>query len=163
MRGWFLLLLPLFLLAGEVETVDYVDLTRYVGKWYEISKYPNRFQKNCSNSIAEYFLNDNGTIRVVNSCETSSGMKTAKAKAWVVDKITNAKLKVSFFWPFRGNYWILDLGENYEYAVVGEPKRKYLWILSRTPQLNDLTYQKILTKLELMEYDTSLLQLSRKE
>ncbi|MDD3051310.1 MAG: lipocalin family protein [Candidatus Cloacimonetes bacterium] len=161
MRSWFLLLLPFFLVAGEVETVDYVDLTRYVGKWYEISKFPNRFQRNCNSSVAEYFLNDNGTIRVVNSCETPSGMKTAKAKAWVVDKSTNAKLKVSFFWPFRGNYWILDLGENYEYAVVGEPKRKYLWILSRTPQLDDLTYQKILTRLELMEYDTSLLQPSK--
>jgi apolipoprotein D and lipocalin family protein len=74
-----------------------------------------------------------------------------------VDTATNAKLKVSFFWPFSGHYWVIDLGENYEYAVVGHPDRKYLWILSRSPEMNDEIYNDIIEKLKTQSYDTSKL------
>jgi apolipoprotein D and lipocalin family protein len=74
-----------------------------------------------------------------------------------VDKETHAKLKASFFWPFSGDYWIIDLGENYDYAVVGHPNRKYLWILSRTPQMEESLYQSILERLRNQSYDLSKL------
>jgi len=86
-------------------------------------------------SKATYTLRDDGNISVLNECydETFDGkIRSAKGKAWVVDKETNARLKVSFFWPFAGDYWIVDLAKNYEYAAIGHPTRKYLWILSRT-------------------------------
>ncbi len=107
-----------------------VDLSRYVGRWYEIAGLPNRFEKKCADSVtATYALRSDGKIEAVNRCRKSSGeYTTAKGKAKVVDKQTNAKLKVTFFWPFYGDYGILDLGPNYEYAVVGDPSRDYLWI-----------------------------------
>jgi apolipoprotein D and lipocalin family protein len=98
-------------------------------------------------------------IGVLNQCLKGPDRKlsSAKGKAWVVDKETNAKLKVSFFWPFSGDYWIIDLGENYDYAVVGHPIRKYLWILSRTPQMDEAIYQRILENLHKQSYDTNKL------
>jgi apolipoprotein D and lipocalin family protein len=82
----------------------------------------------------------------------------AQGTARVVDRETNAKLEVSFFWPFYGDYWIIDLGENYEYAVVGHPGREYLWILSRTPQMDDAVYGRILERLGRLHYDTKRLE-----
>lgn len=123
-----------------------VDLTRYVGKWYEIAKYPNRFQKGCVGATAEYTLSDDGTrVDVVNRCrDAESGKeKSVRGKARVVDPATNAKLSVTFFWPFSGDYWILALGEEYEYAVVGTPDRDYLWFLARTPSINDELYGRL--------------------
>lgn len=123
-------------------TVDYVDLSRYAGTWYEIAKIPNSFQKQCAaNTTAHYSLNDDGTIKVVNSCkESDGGMDSAEGLAEVVDTKTNSKLEVSFvsifgihlFW---GDYWIIGLDDDYSYAVVGTPGRKYGWILSRTREL----------------------------
>jgi apolipoprotein D and lipocalin family protein len=93
-------------------------------------------------------LRADGKVDVVNRCRKANGeYTTAKGKAKIVDKKTNAKLKVTFFWPFYGDYWILDLGPNYEYAVVGAPDRDYLWILSRTPQLDEQLYQQLLTNM----------------
>jgi apolipoprotein D and lipocalin family protein len=80
-------------------------------------------------------------------------LKTARATARVVDPTTNAKLKVTFFWPFAGDYWIIDLADDYRYAVVGHPSREYLWILSRTPTLDDATYRHILDKLRSLGYE----------
>jgi apolipoprotein D and lipocalin family protein len=87
---------------------------------------------------------------VLNSCrdEQDGSLREAKGRAWVVDNASNARLKVSFFWPFRGDYWIIDLGQEYEYAVVGTPNRKYLWILSRTPEMNPEILAKILENVE---------------
>jgi apolipoprotein D and lipocalin family protein len=134
---------------SELEVVGSVDLSRYVGRWYEIARLPNRFQKKCVDSVtAEYALRADGKIDVINSCRKASGeFTTAKGKAKVVDKKTNAKLKVTFFWPFYGDYWILDLGPNYEYAVVGNPDRNYLWILSRTPKMDEALYEQLLAKM----------------
>lgn len=143
----------------ELEVVSSVDLSRYVGRWYEIARLPNRFEKKCADSVtATYALRSDGKIEVVNRCRKSSGeYMTAKGKAKVVDKQTNAKLKVTFFWPFYGDYWILDLGPNYEYAVVGDPSRDYLWILSRTPRIEDELYQQLLVKMAGRGFKTELM------
>lgn len=138
-----------------------VDLNRYLGKWYEIARYENSFQKDCVAAMATYSMRPDGDIAVLNECRASNpegGLRSAKGKAWVVDTSTNAKLKVSFFWPFSGDYWIIELGEQYEYAVVGHPNRKYLWILSRTPEMDEKTYQLIMKALATKHsYDPSRL------
>lgn len=141
----------------ELQVVSAVDLSRYVGQWYEIARLPNRFQKKCADSVtANYTLRSDGSIQVVNRCRKASGeFTTATGKAKIVDKKTNAKLKVTFFWPFYGRYWILDLGRNYEYAVVGEPGRDYLWILSRTPQIDEALYQELLAKMQARGFDAT--------
>ncbi|MBN1464915.1 lipocalin family protein [candidate division KSB1 bacterium] len=129
--------------GGEpMQTVYHVDLQRYVGLWYEIAKIPNSFQKKCaSGTTAEYTLLENGKVQVVNRCRESDGREdSAKGVARVVDTKTNAKLQVSFVrflgknW-FWGDYWIIGLDEDYQWAIVGHPKRKYGWILARTPEL----------------------------
>lgn len=133
-----------------LETVPQVDLQRYLGRWYEIARYPNRFQQGCQESRADYSLRDDGDIEVLNSCRDadSGAVRQAKGRAWVVDSTSNARLKVSFFWPFSGDYWIIELGRDYEYAVVGTPNRKYFWILSRSPQMPDELYRQILQRAE---------------
>jgi apolipoprotein D and lipocalin family protein len=140
----------------ELEVVPSVDLSRYVGQWYEIARLPNRFEKKCADSVtATYALQPDGKIKVVNRCRKANGeYTTATGKAKIVDKKTNAKLKVTFFWPFYGDYWILDLGANYEYAVVGDPSRDYLWILSRTPQIDEALYQRLLAKMSALGFRT---------
>ena len=143
----------------ELKVVQSVDLSRYVGRWYEIARLPNGFQKKCAEAVtAKYTTRTDGKIEVVNRCRKASGeFATAKGKAKIVDKKTNAKLKVTFFWPFYGDYWILDLGPNYEYAVVGEPGRKYLWILSRSPQMDEALYQQLLQKMAAQGFNTELM------
>lgn len=143
-----------------LRTVTHVDLTRYVGTWYEIASYPQRFQKGCTATTAIYTLREDGKIQVVNRCNRDSldGRETvARGRARVIDRETNAKLKVTFFWPFWGDYWIIDLGRDYEYAVVGHPKRKYLWILSRTPFMDTTVYEGIIERLRGQGYDTTRL------
>jgi apolipoprotein D and lipocalin family protein len=144
-----------------LDVVDRVDLQSYVGIWYEIASYPASFQEGCVGTTAEYTLRDDGKIQVINRCydESFDGpLRTIEGTARVVDEETNAKLKVTFFWPFEGDYWIIDLDENYEWAVVGEPSRTYLWILSRTPTLDESVYQAILSRLPDKGYDPSRLQ-----
>ena len=156
---------PLYATVKEglspLETVSNINLDRYLGKWYEIASFPQWFQKGCVASSATYTLRPDGEIEVLNQCrkETLDGkLKTAKGKAWIVDRKTNAKLKVRFFWPFSGDYWIIDIGENYQYAVVGHPKRNYLWILSRTPQMDPAVYDGILERLRKQQYDLNRLR-----
>ncbi len=131
---------------NELTTVSSVDLKRYAGQWYEIARYPNRFQKKCAgDTTATYTVLPNGSVAVFNRCRMADGnIDSAKGSAKVVDKQTNAKLKVSFFWPFYGAYWVIGLDPEYRWAVVGEPGRKYLWILSRTPQMSDADYEQAL-------------------
>jgi len=142
-----------------LKTVSSVDLNKYAGRWYEIARLPARFQKDCdSDVIATYTLRAGGKVHVLNQCRKASGeIKKADGTAKIVDKTTNARLKVTFFWPFYGDYWILELGDQYEYAVVGEPGRKYLWILSRSPQMDEKLYQSLLTKIAAQGFDTSKL------
>jgi apolipoprotein D and lipocalin family protein len=143
-----------------LQVVPHVDLNRYLGTWYEIARFPFRFQEGCVATQATYTLLENGKIGVLNQCRKpgfDGDLSTAKGKAWVVDKETNAKLRVRFFWPFSGDYWIIDLGENYDYAVVSQPNRKYLWILSRTPRMDETLYDQILERLRRQHYDVSKL------
>jgi apolipoprotein D and lipocalin family protein len=145
--------------ADSLPVFEKVDLNRYIGKWHEIARLPMFFQRNCVSDVtADYSLKPDGRIGVLNQCRQKDGtLSTARGTARVVDQSTNAKLKVSFFWPFSGDYWILDLGPNYEYAMVGEPRRKYLWILSRQPNLDEETYLKLVMKARLLGFDTSRL------
>jgi apolipoprotein D and lipocalin family protein len=141
---------------APMRVVPSVDLTRYAGKWYEIARLPNRFQRDCaSDTTASYALRPDGKITVINSCRTSEGrIKSATGTAHVASgKEPNTKLKVTFFWPFYGNYWIIDLDPDYRWAVVGEPDRKYFWILSREPRLDDTLYQQILDRAKQQGYD----------
>ena len=141
---------------GDLEVVSAVDLSRYAGRWYEIARLPNRFEKKCADSVtATYTLRSDGKVDVVNRCRKANGeFTTAKGKARIADKKTNAKLKVTFFWPFYGDYWILDLGPDYQYAVVGSPDRDYLWILSRTPQFDEQLYQQLVEKMAARGFET---------
>lgn len=117
-----------------VQTVAAVELERYLGKWYEIARFPMFFQRNCVGDVtADYSLREDGRIRVLNRCRTDKGFDEAEGTARVVEDSGGAKLRVSFFWPFSGDYWIIGLAPDYRWAVVGDPERKYLWILSRTP------------------------------
>ncbi len=139
-----------------LDVVESVDIERYLGRWYEIASYPAWFQKNCTAVTADYSPRDDGVIQVVNSCrkETLDGkLKQSKGRAKIVDTATNAKLKVSFFGPFWGPYWIIDLDPDYQWAVVGVPSRKYLWILSRTPQMEEGLYDEIVSRLPDRGYD----------
>lgn len=143
-----------------LRTVPQVDLNLYVGKWFEIARFDQSFQKNCVGSTAFYSLREDGDIDVLNEChiKTLDGpIKSSKGRAVIQDKITNAKLKVTFFWPFYGKYWIIDLGKDYKFAVVGHPNRKYLWILSRTQTMSNDVYQGIIRRLKNQYYDVSKL------
>jgi len=140
-----------------------IVLHRYSGGWSEIAKYPNRFQKQCvANTTANYTLKPNGKFEVLNKCRLEDkSVDAAEAEGKIGDKKNNSKLKVRFapgfvsWLPFVwANYWVIDLDPNYEYAVVGEPKREYLWILSRKPQMDEATYSAIIAKIETMGYDT---------
>ena len=145
-----------------VQVVQSVDISRYAGTWYEIAKYPNRFQKGCVATSATYTVLPGGRgIEVVNRCRDGSldgPVRTIKGKARVVDPDTNARLKVTFFWPFSGDYWIIALGTEYDYAVVGTPDRKYLWILSRTPRMDGTVYERILEGVRAQHFDLSRLE-----
>ncbi|MBK6849084.1 MAG: lipocalin family protein [Proteobacteria bacterium] len=133
-----------------LQTVARVELSRYLGTWYEIANFPQRFQRGCTATMATYTLRADGDLEVLNRCRKGSldgKEKSALGRARVVDSTTNAKLEVSFFRPFWGDYWIIDLGADYEHAVVGHPGRDYLWILARQPTLAEATYQGIVERL----------------
>jgi len=154
----FLFMFTSITMSQTLETVPYVDLKTYAGKWYEIASFPQRFQKGCNCTTAEYTLTDKDYIIVENRCNRDSinGKESyIKGKAFVVKNSGNAKLKVQFFWPFKSKYWIIDLADDYSYAVIGHPNRKYLWILSRTATMNDSTYQAILSRLVEKGFDIS--------
>jgi len=143
-----------------LEVVESVVLDRYLGTWYEIASYPAWFQRGCTAVTAQYSLRDDGLIRVVNSCNKGSldgKLKQSTGRAKVVDGSNNAKLKVSFFGPFWGDYWIIDLDPEYRWAVVGVPSRKYLWILSRTRSMDEALYQEIVGRLQTKGYDKARL------
>ena len=160
------LLISLFFTSGPgaemppPDVVPHVDLSRYAGTWYEIASFPQRFQKDCADSKAVYTPQDDGTIAVLNSCFRNGKTDTAKGKAWVADKTTNAKLKVSFFWPVRGDYWIIELGKNYEYSVVAGPGRNSLWILARSSTMDKSLYDAIVGRLQEQGFDTAKLRLT---
>jgi len=144
----------------ELKTVASVDLQRYLGTWYDVASFPQSFQEGCTGSTATYALRDDGEIDVINRCRKGSldgEEDVAEGRARVVDASINAKLEVSFFRPFWGEYWIVDLGADYEYAVVGHPSRDYLWILSRAPIMEPAVFDGILARLRAQGYEVDRL------
>ena len=128
-------------------TVEVVDLNRYAGTWYEIARLPNSFEKGLECVTAQYEIRDDGKISVTNQgrpIEDRNKVKSAEGIAWVPDADYPGRLKVRFFWPFAGNYYIIHLDENYSYSLVGDPSRKYLWILSKTKELDNNIYIKMI-------------------
>ncbi len=149
---------------GELSTVASVDLSRYAGTWYEIARLPMWFQRHCVDSKAMYSNRSDGAVGVHNECVTDTGkVEQAEGVATVVDAKTNAKLTVVFDnWfarPFGssrdGNYWILDLDPEYRTAMVGTPDHRFLWILSRTPQLEEATYRRLVERAQQLGYPVS--------
>lgn len=134
-------------------TVDRVDLSRYAGLWYQFAYFPNSFQpKDARLTTAEYILHPKGYVTVINTAYKDYAGKEVKSnikgKAFIADKKTNSKLKVQFFWPFKGAYWITLLDrENYEWAVVSDPSRKFLWILTRKPTMDSNLYQTLIQQI----------------
>jgi apolipoprotein D and lipocalin family protein len=142
----------------HLETVQKVELDKYLGTWYEIARYEHFFERDCKNVTANYSMMDEETIKVINRCTKiqTNEKKEALGRAYATDK-SNSKLKVSFFRPFYGDYWVLILDKNYDYVVVGTPNREYLWILSRTSKLDEKIKNEILQKLPSLGFDTSKL------
>ena len=119
-------------------SVAAIEPARYLGKWYEIARLPNQFENDCEGVTAEYGARADGKISVINTCHSGGpggAPRQAKGSARIVDAASNAKLKVSFFGPFEGDYWVLDHAPDYSWSIVGEPRGRYLWILSRTAQI----------------------------
>jgi len=152
------------------QTVKSVDLKKYAGTWYEIAKIPNRFQSDCDrNTTATYKIREDGKIAVLNKCiEKDGSVNDAEGVAVVADKKSNAKLEVSFvsilginlFW---GDYWIIGLDDNYKYAVVGHPERKYGWILCREPKMPEEDLKKVYALLKEQGYDTNKFMMTKQD
>jgi len=163
-----MVVLPLILFSNKkyepLETVPFVDLDKYAGLWYEIASFPQRFQEGCHCTTARYTPTGKGYVTVENRCKKGSvtGPETSiNGKAFVEKNTGNAKLKVRFFWPFSGKYWIIDLARDYSYAVVGHPNRDYLWILSRNPKMPQDVYSGIVQRAAKSGFDTSKLQVTK--
>src|SRR4051794_36940137 len=144
-----------------LETVPHVELARYLGTWHEIASFPQSFQRGCTATTATYSLRRDGQIDVVNRCRLGSlagKEKVAEGRARQPDPRDSARLEVSFFRPFWGDYWVIDLAPDYRFAVVGHPGRDYLWILSRAPVIDAETYAGIVQRLEAQGYEVGRLQ-----
>jgi apolipoprotein D and lipocalin family protein len=139
--------------SSPLTSVSAVDLNRYLGTWYEIYRLPNRFEgTDCVTVSAQYALKDDGNVSVLNTCLKKDGPKVANGIAKVVPGSNNSKLKVSFFRPFYGDYWVIDLAEDYSWVLVGEPAGKYFWILARQKQLDSKSEEALLAKAEKLGY-----------
>lgn len=154
-----LLMLSLFSCKSHeaLPTAQNVNLQKYQGRWYEISTIPIKPQKGCKCTYAEYTITDKGYVKVYNHCIKKGKVSDITGKAFVRDTTTNAKLAVQFFWPFKGDYWILDIDPNYQWVIVGAPSRDNLWILSRTPKMDDALYTQLLATATNKGFDTSRL------
>jgi apolipoprotein D and lipocalin family protein len=142
----------------ELATVKNVSLTKYAGTWYEIARFPNSFEKGMDCVTATYTVLDNGKVEVRNKgrlVEKNNKWKDVKGKAWIPDSSEPGRLKVQFFWPFSGDYYIIDLAGDYSYSLVGSPSRDYLWVLCREKTLDKTTYDALLDKAKSFGFDTS--------
>ncbi|MEE1190375.1 MAG: lipocalin family protein [Bacteroidales bacterium] len=172
MKSKVLLLLSVFLIGTigiscqtnknnktmNTTTVSNLDVNRFIGSWYEIARYEHSFEKGMTHVKANYSLLPDGTIRVLNSGMKNGKKKEIEGKARKKkDSNSNSKLEVSFFLWFYSDYFVFELDDNYQYAVIGSSSDKYLWILSRTPQLPQSTINDLLIKIKKRGYDTSKL------
>jgi lipocalin len=154
MKNTLLILITIMIFSSAnsqktLSVVSSVDLNRYKGKWFEIARLPNYFERKLKCTSAEYILRDDGKITVINAGNYISDphkSNSAKGVAWIPDKNFPAKLKVQFFWPFSVDYWIMDLDKEYQYVLVGDPSFKYLWILAREKTMDEPVYKMLLQK-----------------
>ena len=153
----------------DVKTIASLDVPRYLGTWYEIAKFPNWFQRKCvSNTKAVYTAKPDGNLRVLNSCTTVGGETSeAEGLARQIGAKDSPKLEVRFapawlsFLPMVwGDYWVIDLDPQYQLAAVSDPSRKYLWVLSRTPQVDPKVYADLLQRLQQQRFDVQKLELT---
>jgi len=158
--------------ANALQTIPSLDIARYMGTWYEIAKYPNLFQKNCvGDTRANYSPMAGGRVKVVNQCRAAGGIQTeAVGEARQIGPSNSAKLEVRFapawlsFLPFVwGDYWVIELDDDYQWVVVSEPKKEYLWILSRASKMDPIQYNALLSKLRQKAFDLNKLELTPQE
>lgn len=156
-----LIILSLLTLAAckgyDMKTVEKVDINRFMGDWYVIGIIPNFIEKHATNGIESYQLLDNDRVKIdYRFTDTRTGkVKHMQPKAWIYNKDSNSEWRVQFLWPLKFPYLIIDLAEDYSYTVIGVPNKKFVWIMSRKPEIPDETYQKILTNLDKIGYKTA--------
>ena len=146
------------------QPVKRVEVSQYLGRWYEIGRYEAGFQKDCEGVTADYSLTKPGQIAIVNQCRKGAldgKLTSANGKAKIVDGSNNAKLRVSFFGPFYGDYWVLDRAEDYSWSIVGEPSGRYLWLLHRKPQPGAVTITQMRSRAAELGYNLSLLRMTQ--
>nr|WP_302850312.1 lipocalin family protein [Pseudomonas aromaticivorans] len=157
---------------SALSTIPALDVPRYMGTWYEIAKFPNWFQKKCTGGTkAEYSLKNDGMVQVINRCRLENGeMTEAIGTARQIGPATSPKLKVRFapqwlsFLPFVwGDYWVIDLDENYQLVAVSEPKKEYLWILARTPKIAPNDYKNMLARLSQKGFDIRKIEVTKQD
>lgn len=168
--------LPVLLLLGACagvpadapRTVAAVDLNRYAGTWYEVARFPNWFEdgrgRACAEVTATYTPRPDGRVGVLNTCRDDAAggrVRDVEGEAYVVAGSGGSKLRVSFFWPIYGNYWVLGVSPDYRWAVVGDPRREYLWVLARTPSLADGDYAEAVAIARAQGFDITLLRATR--
>jgi len=144
----------------NTDNIKKIELEKYLGTWYELARYDHSFERGLVGVTANYSMRDDGKIKVLNKGfkNTLDGeLSEAVGKAKIPDLNQTGKLKVSFFWFFYGDYYVMELGENYEWAIIGSSSPKYLWILSRTPQIDADLYEELLQKIRARGYDTQKL------
>lgn len=147
--------------APPLPVAPQLDVARYLGTWYEIVRMPERFERDCAAVTATYALRKDGGLSVENRCRkggVAGPEQVARGKAWIPDARTPAKLKVQFFWPFRADYWVIELDPEYRFALVGNPNREHLWVLSRTPRMDPLTLSRLLDRARELGFDTRRLE-----
>lgn len=156
-----LLFAPAAICGTELKTVDYVDIPRFMGDWYVIAIIPNFVEKNAYNSIESYRLNEDGTIATTYTFRIGAPdgkKKVMHPKGKIYDTKTNAEWRMRVFWPFWAKYLIIDLADDYRYTAIGVPNRKWLWIMSRSPQMSDEDYSRVLQNLEKQGYELDKIQ-----
>jgi len=142
--------------APPLAVVAQLDLARYIGTWHEIARLPMYFQRHCARDTTATYTRNNDEIRVFNRCLDEDGKElSATGRARVSGEGSPAKLEVSFFWPFWADYWVIALDEDYRWALVGEPRRRYLWLLARDPKMDRAQAEAILAKAHDAGYDLS--------
>jgi apolipoprotein D and lipocalin family protein len=168
MKNIFLLLALFSLLSGcsshnmkPIATVDYVDLERFMGKWYVIANIPTFIEENAHNAVETYALNADGSIATTFSFYEGSAdgeLRTYRPTGFVVDRQSNALWGMQFIWPFKAEYRVIYLDEDYQTTIIGRSKRDYLWLMSRQPQIDEQTYTSLLAFIESRGYDASRVQ-----